>query len=351
MQKYFNIIFLFCVSVFLGIGFLGSFFKSRNYDNRELAPLPSLSNSQKDFFGQCTDWCNDHFGARWFFLKQYLSIEKRLNKYKHVGFWGKDDWIFKSSHGDLEDFLGMDYSAEVVDEIVDALIVEKQAVEKTGAKYVLFIAPDKIRVYPNMLPDEILDVKTQKPVFSEILIAKLKKKDPNFPLINSFEFFKKHYDMPLYYKQDTHWNDYGSYIAFQNLMNFFEIPNFYKDVKFKEETTFGGNIANDLKSGSSYKIPVAEIGVSFTKDKHEFNTINGRFYQISTKNPSAPRKEKVVILGDSYTEWLFKYFAATFNHVESYVWLAKDLSPIEKYKPEIVVRELMETNFRYRLYF
>lgn len=131
---------------------------------------------------------------------------------------GKEKWLFLGNA--YENTIAKLKSAIVPDQTaIDLNYQQLSDLARTAAEYntkvVLFLGPDKPRIYPEYLPSAIPPSNTR---YVDHFLKKLKNVpnlivyDPTLELIER----KKGGEL-LYWRADTHWNNLGAYTAFQVL--------------------------------------------------------------------------------------------------------------------------------------
>ncbi|MBM6823124.1 hypothetical protein H5986_10705 [Fusobacterium mortiferum] len=150
----------------------------------------------------------------------------------------------------------------------------------------------------------------------------------------------------LYWKTDTHWNEYGGLIGYTSLVS--EIQKDFPDIEiisenkldFREETRATGDLLNMLSIENKqyenvyYMVPHLKLR-KFVYEKNE--GVKG----VITKSE---KKYKVLVFRDSFTDAMLPYLSETFGEVE-YIWNHNFNSyqdKIREYKPDIVIHEVVE---------
>ena len=121
--------------------------------------------------------------------------------------------------------------------------------EQQGIEFIIAIAPNKHTVYDDKLPDDIT-AKVGKTVTNRIVQSSLQK---NIHIQNLEQVLReKKRDKQLYFKTDTHWNNYGAQIGYLETMKYFNMT-YNKHYKIPEYTmaeitsSGGGDLTNLLK--------------------------------------------------------------------------------------------------------
>ena len=133
---------------------------------------------------------------------------------------GRDGWIYLigGTNGVLDQYTNLDcIGKERIAAWIDLLKNRKQRFSKNNIKYVHFIAPEKLSIYP-----EFFDLGTNTALVSPIsqLLAGIDASEHQLLLrdflINPLPYFlrqKQHFQ--LYWKTDSHWKFEGCFCAYQ----------------------------------------------------------------------------------------------------------------------------------------
>ena len=220
-------------------------------EQRVLAPRPTLPatiGQLGSFFSRTDSYLKDHFGFRDTFIHRYQrEMEKRFNQIGvnapvHKGI---DGWYFYTAFNVLEDFRGeTPLSHEQLEQWV--AIQEKKAnwLAQQGIGYILAAGPDKQSIYPEYLGEEVMTIKGISRF--EQMLAHFDQRPPSY-LVNLHDVLRQAKGKgTLYYKNDSHWNMLGAYLAFQaifkRMAEMFPTETFKTDFAFTDDVTgIGGN--------------------------------------------------------------------------------------------------------------
>ena len=281
---------------------------------------------------------------------------------------GKDDFLF----------LGNDYanvlhktngtypiSEEIISHWSNNLKELQEFYESQGIKFLFVIAPNKHTVYREKLPDWMYYNNEEN--LTDIMIKSAQSNGVKILYLKDILLKNKDEINTLYYKWDTHWNEYGASFGYQAIVD--KLNNLYNLNIKKEEFNInktmrnGGDLANFLKIGdllnkndneyilhlkNNQEICHGNINIESgllenCQIKNNFNfQINTQPQYTIVKN----KKEKVLFMCDSFGTGHTKLFNLTFNEV--YKWHYKHLVGnklndfIDKNKPDIVIYQLIE---------
>lgn len=189
-------------------------------ENRILAPYPTLEPvwSSVAAFGTGLDlWFQDHFGfrsvfVRWYGVTRYFWL--RVSPSPAV-IRGKDGWLFYAEDGGIEDFTN--------DPLLDpgeianwreTIVRARDWCRAHGIAYVFTILPDKHVLYPELFDDtvrQLTPVSRTDQVFTATYDTGVVV-DVRQPMLSA----KSH--ERLYHVTDTHWNERGAFIAYQQII-------------------------------------------------------------------------------------------------------------------------------------
>ena len=175
-------------------------------------------------------------------------------------------------------------------------------------------------------------------IFKEITIPN-NSKSQNYKL-PSLIMNKNKKDIEIYFRLDTHWNDYGAFIGYSEMIRKYEkglqIPN----AKIIDKGS--QNRVGDLKGflGISTMMVENNIDVKFLDNITYTLETTTQYNHTHCDNSLINRK--IVVIGDSFSNGLMQYFSKTY--VDAYYMTrsqANNISLIEL-EPNIVIEEAVE---------
>src|SRR4051812_34660041 len=189
-------------------------------ENRDLAPFPDLERSWRGAVAYAAGievWFEDHFGFRARLVRWYG--ESRL-------FWlgvspsssvldGHDGWFFYADDGALEDFTNESLLSEAAIAGWRETIVRAQRwCRAYGLTYIFTVLPDKHAVYPEEFPSSVRQLQPTSRM-DQVLnavsdTAAAVDVRPALAHAKSRE--------RIYQLTDTHWNDRGAFVAYQQII-------------------------------------------------------------------------------------------------------------------------------------
>jgi hypothetical protein len=210
------------------------------------------------------------------------------------------------------------------------------------------IAPEKINVYNNFFPGFN---PTQHTVHKLSQLDQYLKENSKVNFINpTQEMIANKNKFILYYKQDSHWNDIGSFFGYRELMKAINEdfpgvkPLMFDNFSIVEKKIERANISSMIGIDTTWKTgPFLEPhfkpqSVIVNKYKHT----EDEYSEVLVKehcNKSLPR---ILVFRDSFGEFLVPYISETFGRSVYVFTNYIDESIVERENPDIVVYELSE---------
>jgi|GEM_PF-2899602 len=270
------------------------------------------------------------------------TIETNQTELKKV-LIGKSGWLFLAN--DTNNYLSYYRENKSLDINVISSWREETAKRNLIAKLLnsnlrSFIVPEKTYLYSEYLPDNyqgkkncILDNFRNDKILSHYII-------PEF----SYEVDGFTPDTELYYKGDTHWNYYGAYHFYIDIITSLgledEILNFKDNFKAKKYFMSG-----DLRT------KIADVNVELVDHISPYKTNFKIIYDNNLKttgrieeffNPDAINSSKVIIFHTSSIDWVKPYLLSHFKYVKL-VWDKNiDWDIVIDYCPEHIIYQTNE---------
>lgn len=332
-------------------------------ENRALAQKPALNINHLDPFPiQYEKYYNDHFPQRnrllkWFgYYKSFALYTSPINN----AIFGKNNWLFMAN--EYTDFYtGTNlFSKKELNLFKQELLRRQKFIEKHNGKYYFVIIPIKSTIYPEFMPDILVQNNNNR---TKQLINFLNK-NTNIKVLYLKECLQKaklKYNKPIYKKYDNHWTDYGGFEASKAIVNFinktgklsldktvFDINN-YTAV---DTGKISGNIADMMGISDIFTEPDYRL---FHKKHIVHNDIKKNYppdkgfpykwnYEI-VKTTNDSLKPNLLVIRDSFGEKTIPYLSASFNH-SCYIFDSwkHQLNPdiIKQEQPDIYINLVLE---------
>lgn len=323
-------------------------------EKRSLQPWPQWSDREsiKGYFGQVTDYANDHFGFREPLIRTHKNIMWALNESpSDAVVRGTDDWLFlkikdpllskhKFSNTSINNILKRraDYIKKMNDELISRGIV-----------YHYVVAANKMSVYSEHLPAiyNLTNVDATLDLFKSLLDPQLSSAITyTDQVVDQHKSTNQGYH--LYFKNDTHWNDLGAYKVFQDVRKSLALrhPNIVLEPAYREfrpVKKYSGDLAQYIGLGDalSVKEPTTDIPVCAMAQSITEPTWGVDLSMCNTN------RTKILMVGDSFLFNFYPYFSEAAGQVymvDQRISRARLLTLIDETKPDLVIEEIVERN-------
>ena len=345
MKKFLIVFITICISV-LAVPLVAMIFRptTESTDNRKLAQFPAVTKPDGSlnvaFFSGFYSWFSDHFAFRNELIYADANIQNDVFKVSNVDnvISGRDGWLFYTST--LKDYLGTDrMSDREIYNIAHNISIAYDYVKDKGCKFVLTVPANKNTLYGEYMPyydsyivDNVHNIDALTPLLNDMQI-------PYADLVKSF----KDEEEILYLKTDSHWNNKGAVLAYNNIMDTLELPH---DDYSSVNVTMRADEAGDLS-----KMMYTFYG---QKEPNYYYDIQQRFeYSDAFKSVEDGRIETngtgqngdLLMFRDSFGNTLIPLIANEFANGRFSREAAYSLEKyIEESRPDVVVFEKVERN-------
>jgi alginate O-acetyltransferase complex protein AlgJ len=218
-----------------------------------------------------------------------------------------------------------------------------------GIQYIVLVGPNAYSIYPEHMPRAI--TQPNVPSSFDRLAAELrsldcvKLVDPRAALREAKTAHR------TYFKADSHWNEYGAYVAYRSLMQCVAedypqaAPWELDRYTIEEKDCTGGDLARMIDS----PLPLHDTQVHLAPRTPRSATVvllpeqGDQIYRHVSSNPGAPLRSALV-LHDCFFAPLIPHFAEHFKsvHYEGGDGQHFPIDLIERLHPTLVVQELVE---------
>lgn len=197
----------------------------RNTENRELAERPQGPfGSMAELQDGWERYIMDHFGFRPFLIRWNNRMRLRLLGTSPVPsvVLGKEQWLFYCSEAladghTFDDFRGgMALSPRELHALQERLEANQRAFAEKDIAYLVVIVPNKNTIYSEYLPDHIR--KFRPTTRLDQLIEHMNKHSQLRVLDLRDPLFKAKVRHPVYWKTDSHWNSFGAYVGYVEIL-------------------------------------------------------------------------------------------------------------------------------------
>ena len=367
INKYCNIIYIAVFMSVISLPLIGSFYGwdlIRIEEKRKLAICPSFKIDPINIIPEKFEiFYKDHFGFRNILIKSHNWIKYKLLKGSSVGnvLLGKDNWLFLSKSGMIIDYLGQDsLTNKELNCWKDWLENRQKWLQERQIRHLFVIAPNKITIYPEQLPNHLCDDKgrTQMDQLLDYLHenSTVEFLDLRKPLQQAKETGL------VYYPNDTHWTDWGIFVVYTKLCD--RVAQWFPDVQpysienFTIETErHKGDLATMLGLGDELSveckslIPLTSLKSNLVDFELPEECIRGDLARQQIATETKGSKRRLLIFHDSF--WtrgeLYKLTAEHFSRIVCVDGIAdtnilKVLVEFEN--PDIVIEEIAERKLK-----
>ena len=181
------------------------------------------------YIKQYTRYYNDRFFFRAPLIRFYNKIKCQWFNVSGVPkvIIGKDGWLFQARKNEEPGTPGyfpsvQPFTSRQLEEWGRLVEQRRQWLARRGIDYLLILVPDKSSVYPEYLPDSL------RPFYGRSRLPQLAdylKKNSDVPVLDLGEVLRaSKKERPVYYKTDSHWNEYGAWAAYGEIVTTLSPP-------------------------------------------------------------------------------------------------------------------------------
>ncbi|GAB4048638.1 alginate O-acetyltransferase AlgX-related protein [Spirosoma litoris] len=338
---------------------------SSNFQSTEkhiLAPFPTFKFPHVNtYINQFNQYYKENFGWRNVLFYQYSHL-----KYDVLGvsplpykvILGKNNWFYPGN--DLNNVADQHQGLQPIElqtlqTIVQKLTAKQRKLAAQGIKFYLFIPPDSYTIYPENLPNYL---QNNRVISNYDRLKQYLLKNTTIPFIDvrpALLAAKSRHQ--TYMQTDTHWNDYGAFIATLSVAN--RIRQDFPDMPLPKENDYSicakkgysGDLVTmmalnrDISDTVNYQIDAPPY-LQVKEAGRIHNTELGgwpsqRFVSMNKKSPS------LLFIGDSFTISLAQFVPNYF--FKSYLVRSNLISDelVFSEKPDVVIFEIVERNLAY----
>ena len=322
-------------------------------ENRELAPFPRVDGSWTSIAGLSANiglWFDDHFGFRSTLIRWYgesrlfvLGVSPAAAVVK-----GRDGWFFYGDDEGIEDYVNS--APMTTDALANwraAVVDARNWLRTRGIAYVFTIAPDKHVIYPDAMPATIArigDVSRTDQLFTTL-------QDTGLAVDVRPWLFEARTRERIYHQTDTHWNDRGTLVAYQQIIGAVRgrVPSTppawtREDFEPVERRVEG----LDLAAMMGLKRVMHEIDLALVPKRAR----RARLVQPEGAEPTDevgrlvteiddPSLPRAVIFRDSFVSRLVPFLSEHFSRAV-YLWQNDfDATVVTRERPDVVIQEIV----------
>lgn len=317
-------------------------------ENRVLAQPPELTRANlKNIPAQTESYIGDHAPFRSLWLNAYAAVNLRLfGSIDNTGVitGGKDGWLFYTGENTVNEMLGLDlFTEEEMEAILQKLLAVRERYTDDNENFVLFVAPDKEKIYRDYLPD---CYQNQTGTSKAAAFVRYVQENSDIKVVHPVEELRSAAgDFPIYYKTDTHWNRIGAYIGSQPLI-----------AALGGQEKPWGELNLDIQERGPGDLALMGHVLSFLE--HEPDPYYTGYYDEAeidlleedlsgsglrrTRTEQAPDSRSLTIVRDSFGDAMNLVLCRYFSEVTCINWEKIQQVDMEAYQSDIFVYEVVE---------
>lgn len=330
---------------------IGDRFDSSNSEKRQLASRPRLAPENYDSFAaDYTAYFNDHMPFR----NKLISVKSEIDYYcfdkssNGKVIIGTDGWLFYDSKSDgnpIGCYKGKElYSEEELEAIMLNCIEQRNFAESLGKEFVIFIAPNKERIYYEHMPKRYGEPSEEYRVRQ---IYEYIKANSDLRIIYPYDELmeaKRRLSENIYLKTDTHWSAIGAYVGSAALMSELgiQMPDLYSgDIEIRQGKEDVRDLGEMLQLGNLKNISEHEYVLS-GYNTHAAELLELDYSNLIRYRSSESDSRRIYVIKDSFSNAMAPYIGSQFS--EAYLKFVDKYSYEEMIavNPDIIVYETVE---------
>jgi hypothetical protein len=268
---------------------------------------------------------------------------------------GKNGWMFMSRETDSRDEIeyfrnARPFTRKELAHWNRILEERRQWLSRQGIQYLFVVVPNKSTVYPEFMPDRIRRINERS------RLDQLLEYTRNHSQVRILDLrgvlIKAKHRFPVFQKTDSHWNDFGAYVAYCEIMKV--VNGFQKNEKpmplsrfdIRTRNRAGGDLAGALslqkeviRENILKMVPVSPLSAR-TVSRESLS----RYITKSVSSSSAGKLPPAMMVHDSFIHELRPFLAEHFSRMV-FIWdWGLNIYPeaIRSEKPWIVIEEMAE---------
>jgi hypothetical protein len=255
---------------------------------------------------------------------------------------GDDGWLFISEIDSImEKHRGeVTLSATDLERWRRTLELREAWVEKKGAAYRFALSPNKVAVYGEHLPNATAS--SRRPW---ALLSKYMARNSSLEMLDPTPILKAHKkDRDVYFRTDEHWNDFGAWLAYRQLMA--DLPAELRVKVVEEEDlaprrrSFIGGLAAVLDDPPSEEVVRYDVREPSAAMLFENKTKGrGKVQVFENRRRDLPR---AVMYRDSFGSFMLPFLAESFSRLVVVSSRALIFDLVEVEMPDLVLTQMVE---------
>lgn len=319
--------------------------------NESVVEVPKLKEEDGNLNVNVLSDFGDYFETHYAFRPALISLDAKIQKSVFLVsntdtvVTGTDEWLYYSST--VNDYLGRSQlSDRGMFNLAHNLSLLQAYVEEQGAQFLLTIPPNKNSLYGEHMP--YYEQEKAGTVFNrDRLKAALEAEDIHY--LDAFEIFGSS-DEVLYLKHDSHWNNKGACLVYNEMMDAIgKDHETYDNIPVTYAKTHSGDLSEmlypgteDLEMDYTYEY---EPSFEYIPTPLNSDPVSVEDFRIETKNDQA--SDQLLMYRDSFGNTLIPFVAnefqsAFFTKATPYIISLH----MKQYHPNVVILEKVERNMK-----
>lgn len=316
------------------------FFRSDISESQETgvrASFPEFEigeNGSISFFDEFNTYLDENFNFRdnLIGMNSYLMENVFHTSIQEDVIVGKEGWLYYGET--VDDYTGESLLSEIdIERISHTIFLIEEYVEGQGAEFVFTIAPNKNSIYSDNMPDSYLEPSDDSNA------QQLSQKLSDTSYVDLFEVLTTSEEI-TYLERDSHWNNYGAYLGFQEIMDSLGVEELNFEITGSEVLQ---EFDADLE-GMLYPLYWSfdeqiyyDFNTEFTYTS-KFKTVEDIIIETACETGEG----RILVFRDSFGNSLLDYFARQFEEVEFSRAVPYTINQAEEV--DYLVIELVERN-------
>ena len=324
-------------------------------EKRFLAPWPSLTWSIEGLStwpASLEAWYDDHLGFRDWLIGSWarFNVQGFGISPSPLTVIGKEGWLFLGDPDAISNYRGLAPLTPFELERWRQVLTERRDwLARQGIEYLVVLVPDKNLIYSEYMPDSLPQAGQNHPLGQLSTYLETRSDLPSLDLREIM--LEKKAATRLYHKTDSHWNDAGAYLAYQEIHQRLreQIPSLNQAqptrVRSEEYVRPGLGLAVTVSMENQYPESVVSLTpiapqakeriADETQPRNPRRVLKPRVFE--TADPLQPR---AIVFRDSFANALIPYLAEDFSR-SVFIW-DRDVDPeaVLMEKPDVVIQEI-----------
>lgn len=338
MRKKLELIYILAVFGILLLLAVGTFMKNETLENEQTVKRPEMVENHSvnvEFLNDFETYVVANFGFRTAFINMNSQISRDIFHTSGVDsvVLGNQGYLYYADT--VNDYLGIvSLNEREQFNIVHSLELIQDYVQGKGAKFLFLIAPNKNSLYDYMPYNY---VKASEEGNADKILERL----TNVNTIDLFELFRNQSE-ELYHKLDSHWNNQGAYLVFQEMLkNFFKETDLYKDVSVEQKKDFSGDLYKMLNPSGTEKDWNYYYSV---ENQYRYVTRTRSVEQSYIETENTEEEGSLLMFRDSFGNALLPFLANVYKNAVFDKNIPYDMRKMDVYQADTVVIEIAERN-------